>query len=426
LSGSGFFNRVSTKEEEVLMGRRWIGWSVALITVGVLGLALLPLPAGAQGKEVAFLDLSDFTGPVAGLALPSSIGVEDYLKDVNSKGGVQGVKINYIGVDTRYDVARALSAFKSYARDQKVVAMEIVSTPLGKMLQPLTRGEKFVCMVPGDGEFQAHIGNFFPWGPTYQDAFAATVDWILEDWKKKGKTGEPSVAVLSWDSPYGREMLRGGKEYAEKKGVKVLPSELFPPGSLKHDIYLTRLEKAGANYVYVGGVDPTQTNVMRDATRLGLTKDIQFISDYWGPSSLGISLHPEALEGMVIVSYFLRGDEAQNHPLLKRLWTTYRKEPPEKMNEGYGMGVGTAMTLAAAIGDAIKRVGPDKISRDEVYQSYQKMTGLSRDGILGPCAYSPTSRRGSDVVKFYKVTGGKISPITDWVKTPDAVSLHKW
>jgi len=33
------------------MGRRWIGWSVALITVGVLGLALLPLPAGAQGKD---------------------------------------------------------------------------------------------------------------------------------------------------------------------------------------------------------------------------------------------------------------------------------------------------------------------------------------------------------------------------------------
>jgi len=408
------------------MKRRWFRWIVAVISAAVLGWALLPLPAGAQEAQVSFLDLSDFTGPVAGLALPNSNGIEDYLKDLNAKGGVDGVKINYIGVDTRYDVARALSAFKSYARDPKVVAMEIVSTPLGKMLEALTRGQKFVCLVPGDGEFQAHIGNFFPWGPTYQDAFAATVDWVLEDWKKKGKTGEPAIAVLSWDNAYGREMLRGGKEYAEKRGVKVLPSELFPPGTLKMDVYLTRLEKAGANYVYVGGVDPTQTNVMRDASRLGLTKDIQFISDYWGPSSLGISLHPEALEGMVIVSYFLRGAECQNHPVTNRLWTTYRKEPPEKMNEGYGMGVGVAITLVGAVKDAIKRVGPQKVTRDEVYQSFQNITGMSREGILGPCAYSPTSRRGSQVVKFYKVTGGKIVPVTDWVKTPDAVALHKW
>jgi branched-chain amino acid transport system substrate-binding protein len=418
------FKQCFTKEEEVSMKLGWMGWTLTIMAAGLL--ALLPAPAAAQGKEVAFLDLSDFTGPVAGLALPNSLGIEDYLKDVNAKGGVEGVKINYIGVDTRYDVARALSAFKSYARDPKVVAMEIVSTPLGKMLEPLTRGQKFVCLVPGDGEFQAKIGNFFPWGPTYQDAFAASVDWIMEDWKKQGKTGEPSVAVLSWDSPYGREMLRGGKEYAEKKGLKVLPSELFPTGTLKYDVYLTRLEQAGVNYVYVGGVDPTQTNIMRDATRLGLTKKIQFISDYWGPSSLGISLHPDALEGMVIVSYFLRGPEFQDHALIKRLWTTYRKEAPEKVNEGYGMGVGAAITLVEAIGDAIKRVGADKVTRDEVFQSYQSMTGKSREGILGPCAYSPTSRRGSEVVKFYRVSGGKIVPVTDWVKTPDAVALHKW
>ena len=30
-------------------------------------------------------------------------GIEDYIKEVNAKGGVDGVKIKYIGVDTRYD-----------------------------------------------------------------------------------------------------------------------------------------------------------------------------------------------------------------------------------------------------------------------------------------------------------------------------------
>jgi len=384
------------------------------------------LAGNVIAKEVIFLDLSDYTGPVAGLALPGSMGTQDYLKYINAKGGVDGMQIKYMGVDTRYDVARAISAFKRQRRNPKVVAVGIVSTPVGKMLQALLKKEKLVVHVPGDGEFQAHPGNFFAWGSVYQDAFAATIDWILSDWKKKGKSGAPKVAVLSWDNAYGKEMLRGGKEYAEKNGITILPSELFPPGSLKHDVYLTRLDKAGVNYIYVGGVDPTQTNVMRDATALGLTKKIQFISDYWGPSSLGVSLHPDALEGMVVVSFFLRGQEAANNPLLKELWTTVRKKPMDKLNEGYGIGVTAGMNLAGAVKDVIKREGAGKVNREEVWESYQNLAGMSHEGILGPCTYGPKNRNGSDVVKFYRVTGGKIVPITDWVKAPDAVSLHKW
>mgnify|MGYP000001414958 CR=1 FL=1 len=399
-----------------------------LVTVlCVLLLGMGSLTASAMAQEISFLDLSDFTGPVAGLALPGSMGLEDYLKEVNARGGIEGLKVKYIGVDTRYDVARGLSAYKRYRRDKNVLAVNIVSTPLGKMLERLTRKEKLVIMIPGDGEFQAHPGNFFPWGPVYQNAFSATIDWILADWKKKDMSGAPKVAVLSWDSAYGREMLRGGKEYAEQKGVEILPSELFPVGSLKHDIYLNRLSQAGANYVYVGGVDPVQTNVMRDAKALGLTDKIQFISDYWGPTTLGTRLHPDALEGMVVVSFFLRGKEALYHPIVQKMWKTYRQEAPEKMNESYGMGIAWGINFEAAVRDAIKRVGKNRLSREEIFNSYtNSLSGLSRDGIQGPCAYGPKSRNGSMVVKFYKVTDGQIVPVTDWVKTPDAVSLHQW
>jgi branched-chain amino acid transport system substrate-binding protein len=307
-----------------------------------------------------------------------------------------------------------------------VVAINTVSTPLGKMLEKLTRKENVVILCPGDGQWQAKLGNFHTWGPCYQDAFAATLDWIKKDWSAKGMTGAPKVAILSWDSPYGREPLNGGKEYAAKIGIEMLPSELFPVGSLKHDVYLNRLDQAGANYVYVGGVDPVQTNVMRDAFALGLTKKIQFISDYWGPTSLGISLHPEALEGMVVVSFFLRGEEAQSVPLTKEIWSTYQTNPINTMNGAYGFGLCWGINIEEALRDTIKRVGKDKISRNEIFTSFHNLTGNSRNGVTGEVAYSPQSRRGTKVVKFYKATGGKIVPITDWIETPDAVSLHQW
>jgi len=398
------------------------------ISLGIVSLTFLfvigVIPGHAQ-KEVTYLSLADYTAAIAGLNVPADMGCEDYIKDLNARGGVDGVKVKFIGVDTRYDVARGVSAYKRYRTESKLLVINAIGTPIGKAVAPLATKDKLITLVPGDGEFQANLGRIFVWGPTYQDSFAATVDWILSDWKKKGKAGAPKVGYISWDNAYGKEFLRGGKEYAEKMGVRLAPPEFFPAGSLDHTVYLARLAKAEVNYIFVGGVDPTPTNVIRDAQKLGLTKTIQFICDYWGPTSLGVRLHPEALEGVVIVSYYLRGDEARKHPLAT-LWTKYGRGKLEDMNEVYTIGMSWAMTFEAALKIALKQVGYKKLDGEAIFQAYQKLTGVERAGLQGPCAYSPTSRRGSLEVRFYQVQGGKIASISGWIKAPDAVALHKF
>ncbi len=396
---------------------------------GIVVLALVCLIGGAQShaaeKQVTYLSLADYTAAIAGLNVPGDMGTEDYFKELNAKGGVDGVKVKFIGVDTRYDVARGVSAYKRYRTEPKLLVANAIGTPIGKAVAPLATKDKLVTLVPGDGEFQANIGRIFVWGPTYQDAFAATVDWLIADWKKKGKPGMPKLGYISWDNAYGQEYLRGGKEYIEKMGVTLAPPEFFPAGSLDHTVYLSRLAKAEVNYIFVGGVDPTPTNVIRDAHKLGLTKTIQFFCDYWGPTSLGVRLHPEALEGTVIVSYYIRGDDARKHPLAN-LWTKYGRGKLEDMNEVYTIGMLWAMTFEAGLKIALKQVGYKKLDGEAMYQAYQKLTGLERGGLQGPCAYSPTSRRGSWEVRFYQVRGGKINSISGWIKAPDAVSLHKF
>jgi len=399
------------------------------ILCGIIVLAFIGLIGAVQShaaeKQVTYLSLADYTAAIAGLNVPADMGCEDYIKDLNSRGGVDGVKVKFIGVDTRYDVARGVSAYKRYRTEPKLLVANAISTPIGKAVAPLVTKDKLVTLVPGDGEFQANIGRIFAWGPTYQDSFAASIDWILSDWKAKGKPGTPKVGYISWDNSYGREFLRGGKEYADTKGVFIAAPEFFPPGALDHTVYLNRLAKAEVNYIFVGGVDPTATNVIRDAHKLGLTKTIQFICDYWGPTSLGARLHPEALEGAVVVSYYLRGDDARKHSLAN-LWTKYGRGKLEDMNEVYAIGMSWAMTYEAALKIALKEVGYKKLDGEAMYQAYQKLTGVERAGLQGPCAYSPTSRRGSWEVRFYQVRGGKINSISGWIKAPDAVSLHKF
>lgn len=388
-------------------------------------LSIAGLSSSAFAKEVEYLSLADYTGPIAGLNVPADMGLEDYLKDINARGGVDGVKIKLIGIDTRYDTARAVSAYKRYRRSPKLLVVNSISTGIGKAVARLIERDKRLQLVPGDGEFQAHIQRTFIWGPAYQDAFAATLDWIMADWKAKGKSGAPVVGYLSWDNPFGRELLRGGKEYAKKLGIKLLPPEFFPPGTLKHDVYLTRLAKAGANYIDAGGVDPTPTNVIRDAHALGLTKKIQMTCGYWGPTALGIGVHAKALEGTVITSFYQRGEESKENKVVTDLWKKYRGSMV-KFNEVYGMGMSWGMTYVAGLKAALKAVGYDNLKPDDMYKAYQGITGLDKHGVQGTCAYSPTSRRGSLEVKIYRVKNGKIVPITDWRKAPDAVSLHKF
>lgn len=401
-------------------------WSAIFLSIILaVCLSVVGLSSSAFAKEVTYLSLADYTGPIAGLNVPADMGLEDYIKDINAKGGVDGVKIKFIGIDTRYDVARAVSAYKRYRRTPRLLVVNSISTGIGKAVARLIERDKRLQIVPGDGEFQAHIQRTFIWGPAYQDAFAATLDWIMDDWKAKGKSGAPVVGYLSWDNPYGREHLRGGKEYAEKLGIEFLPPEFFPPGTLKHDVYLTRLAKAGANYIHAGGVDPTPTNVIRDAYALGITKKIQMTTDYWGPTALGIGVHAKALEGTVITSFYQRGDDSRNNPVVADLWKKHRGSM-DKFNEVYGMGMSWGMTYVAGLKKALKTVGYDKLTPDDMYKAYQNITGLDKHGIQGACAYSPTSRRGSLEVKIYRVKGGKSVPITDWRKAPDAVSLHKF
>lgn len=405
--------------------RRWLRMWI----LPVLSLLLLALPSlvPAQEKSVAWFSTGPLTGPGSAAVLPVVEGMSDYVKELNDRGGVDGVKIKFIAVDDRYDAARGISAYQRYRKEPKLALVHVYQTAATKGIQPMLERDKNALITPGGGSFQAKIGRVFLATVPYQDAFGAALDWMVADWKKKGQSSPPVVGYMGWDNPAGKETLDGAKEYAEKLGVKFLPPEFYPPGSLKHDTWLTRLAEQGANYVYIQGVDPAHTNIIRDAHALGLTDKIQFVCDVWGPlSTVGLRLYPKELEGVVLCASYLHGDERLKHRLA-HLWTKYQKKPIEDMPDFYMMGLSQGMIFEAALKIALKDAGYDKIDGDAMYNALQKLTDQDiSEGIIGKIDYSPTSRRGTRQVKFYRLTGGKHVPISDWLTCPDTIALHKW
>ncbi len=406
---------------------------IFLATMLALALACAPGAAPApKEKVVTYLDLADYTGPIAGLNVPVGIATEDMYNEINAKGGVMGVKINYLSVDTRYDLARGVSAYKRYRTEPKLMAVVAISTALSKAITPMTEKDEVVQFVTGDGEPQARLGWVFIIGPAYQNGFGASVDFLLEDWKRKGNPGMPTIGYINWDNPYGRELLRGGKEYVEKLGVKLLPPEFFPTGAPDHTVWLKRLAEGNPDYILIAGVDPTPSNILRDAYKLGLTKKIQFIdASYWGPTeAVGIKLHPEATEGCWVNSYYLRGDEAWAHPLAASMVTKYHGKSVAEFRKTtatiYVSGLTRPLVFAKALEIALGKAGGyEKLDGKAMKAGFEALTGMDlSQGLTGPIAYSPTSRQNVEEVKFYQVKGGTEIPISGWRKVPDCVSLH--
>ena len=410
---------------------RKVKFIVSIVSALVILLTLLAVTACSPSappteKFVTCLSLSDMTGPGAGLVFPVVESMDVGFQDINDRGGVNGVKIKHLVVDTRYDTARTVSAYRRYRNEHKVIFAFIPLTPGVKALSTQMESDKITSMTPADGEFQAKLGWVFLAGTPYQDGFAASLDWMVNDWKAKGKSGMPTIGYMSWDSQYGREALRGGKEYAEKIGVNLLNPEFFPPGAADHTVWLSRISEAGADYCFIGGVDPTQSLILRDAHKLGLTEKIQFVSGFWGlDENVGIKVHPEATEGAVLVSPFTRGDESRELPHVIEIWNKYQKGPISEMKSLFPAGLLASRYVELALKNGLDEVGYDKVGGEHVYQGFQSLTGTDSKGVSGPCAYSPTSRKVTAMVKFYRVQSSKTVPITEWVNAPDAVSLHK-
>src|SRR5213592_3669060 len=73
---------------------------------------LLAGNAQAQAKEQFIPVLSYRTGPYAPNGVPWANGYVDYLKLVNARGGVNGVKLSFEECETGYDTARSVECYE--------------------------------------------------------------------------------------------------------------------------------------------------------------------------------------------------------------------------------------------------------------------------------------------------------------------------
>ena len=119
----------------------------ALIAAFTLSAATTVL---AQSKEQFVPVLSYRTGPYAPNGTPWANGFVDYLKLVNAKGGINGVKISYEECETGYDTARSVECYERL-KSKNPSFVQTLSTGATFAITEKAPGDKIPVLTVGYG-----------------------------------------------------------------------------------------------------------------------------------------------------------------------------------------------------------------------------------------------------------------------------------
>ncbi|MBW2561339.1 MAG: ABC transporter substrate-binding protein, partial [Deltaproteobacteria bacterium] len=221
-------------------------WCIIIGVVVILGMT-----PGLHAKTIKVGAAINLTGPASTWGQFHAKGQKDYFRYVNEvKGGVNGNKIEMILVDTGYKVTEAIAAVRKFAVSDRVDMIATWGAGEGLAAKPIVQRYKIPTINYSTSWeiLEKPIDYMYlPFGSYRLDCYAV-LEYIRATHKGKNP---PKVGLLTYNNAYGRSIHKPSREYAEKHGIDIVAIEEFPPKTLDLTTEVLRLQRSGAEYVFM-------------------------------------------------------------------------------------------------------------------------------------------------------------------------------
>ncbi len=248
--------------------------SAALVAASGASL-LFSAPAYAQAAEQFIPVLSYRTGPYAPNGTPWANGFVDYLKLVNARGGLNGVKLSFEECET------------GYATDRSVECYERLKSKGMSFVQPLSTGatfaitekaptDKIPLITVGYGRSESADGNVFKWNFPIAGTYWVAADTILQAIAKKegglDKLKGKKIALVYHDSPFGKEPIPLLEARAKMHGFDLQLLPVTAPGVEQKSTWL-QVRQARPDYVVLWGWGVMNSTAIKEAQATGYPRE---------------------------------------------------------------------------------------------------------------------------------------------------------
>jgi branched-chain amino acid transport system substrate-binding protein len=371
------------------------------------------LTAGsAWGETVSVGHLTDFTGPTAGVGAHYGPGVIDSLNYVNANGGINGKKIKFETVDYSYKADRAVATYKKWKSGLKPVVIQGWGTADTEALVKFIARDKITYL---SASYSGHLTdptgksphskgkapyNFF-YGPSYSDGCRGLVQWAMDDWKAKGKQGQPKYAHMGDNHPYPNAPKAACSAYAKELGFKILPSIVYSMKPADAKAQCLSLKNSGADYAYLGNTSGSNISLIKSCNTVGVTT--QFLANIWGWDENGIKAAKAAGDGVAwVVGATPWKAGASDNKMMEAISAMSAKSADEYRSLHYIRGVCSTMFMVDAMKKADKK---GKLNGATIKAELEQMKNYVPEGLEGVClpsTWTSEDHRGTTLVSVYK------------------------
>ena len=386
---------------------------LAVLLVLVMVAALAGCGGKPESKEpIKIGGIFDITGGTGDVVKPYSEGATDYFKYLNEKGGINGRKVELIGIDYAYKIPQAVDAYNKLTKQDKVVAILGWGTGDTEAMVKFITQDKIPFI---SGSYSEHLLNIqtnpynFLVAQSYSDQARMVLKWIKDNWKDGSR--KPKVALIYNDSGFGKSPIEDTKKYATENGIDLVDEEIVALTALEATSQLLNLQKKEPDFALIQETSNATATVLKDAKKLGLKT--RFVGLNWASDEKAVKLAESAAEGYIgVIPFAFPYEDVPGMKALKDFNQAKGKNWDER-NQKYVQGWVSAMVMA----EGIKRAGKD-ITGEGIRKGLESMNKVDLGGLAAPITFTAQSHRGAVQSKLYEVKNGKFQPISDWLKAP--------
>lgn len=365
---------------------------------GILAIFLL-WPVMGFSEPIKVGAAINLTGPASSWGKFHAKGHQDYFRYVNEvKGGVGGRTIEMILVDTGYKVPEAVAAAKKFAIQNKVDMIATWGTGEGLAVKPIIQNYKIPTINYSVGWeiLEAPIDYMYlPFG-SYRLDSEAVLGYIKAIHKGKEP---PKVGLLTYNNAYGRSIHKPSKDYAAKNGINIVAIEEFPPQTVDLSTELLRLQRSGAEYIFMQILPAAIINAFRSADRIKY--DPPFLGTWTATDPDFFRMGKGLIRGRLKMTFSgcLPGDNNKGMALFDELIKRYKTV--DKFDNSYWEGVAVGSLMERAMIRAYEKF--KEINSKTINSAMETFTNEDFGGLIPNVTYSPTNHEASFSTRIVQV-----------------------
>ena len=388
----------------------------------------------AQAKEQFVPILSYRTGPYAPNGTPWANGFVDYLKLVNAKGGINGVKIAYEECETGYDTARSVECYERL-KSKNPSFVQTLSTGATFAITEKAPADKIPVLTIGYGRSESSDGSVFKWNFPIAGTYWVAADTIMQAIAKKeggwDKLKGKKVALVYHDSPFGKEPIPLLQERSRNHGFELQLLPVTPPGVEQKATWL-QVRQSRPDYVVLWGWGVMNSTAIKEAQATGYAREKMY-GVWWAGAEPDVKDVAEGAKGYNAIT--IQHGAEPNSDIVKTLLNQIHGKgqgtgPKEEVGQVlYLRGVMSAMIGVEGIRAAQERFGKGKVMTGEQVRwglenlnlTQAKLDALGFKGVMRPISTSCMDHMGAAWTRVHTWNGKNWEFTSDWMQADEQV-----